>query len=204
MFYTYLWLREDGTPYYVGKGCGNRAYKKHRKHGWPPPIDRIVFYVARDEAESFENEVALIWYYGRKDLGTGCLINLTNGGEGISGAKLGVRSEEHKNKLRKVHLGRKASKETREKQRLAKLGKKRPFTKEHINNLTEVRRARPLTPETEQPKGIFWRPQRNKWEARIRMNGKPIYLGRYEKRYQAVDVWDKAFLKAFGMSLENN
>ena len=85
MFYTYMWLREDGTPYYVGKGVGKRAYVEHYRRGnvtlYPPPIGRMVFYIAKDEDESFENEVALIWYYGRKDLGTGCLRNMSNGGE---------------------------------------------------------------------------------------------------------------------------
>jgi len=82
MYYTYLWLREDGTPYYVGKGFGNRAYVKH-SHKFPPPTkEQIVVYPAVSEAEAFEAEIALIWYYGRKDLGLGCLRNLTSGGEG--------------------------------------------------------------------------------------------------------------------------
>jgi len=81
MYYTYLWLREDGTPYYIGKGKGDRAYDRWSHICQPPPMDRMVFYIAKDEAEAFENEIALIWYYGRKDLGTGCLRNLTDGGE---------------------------------------------------------------------------------------------------------------------------
>ena len=81
MFYTYVWLREDGTPYYVGKGSGSRAYKTHKRHGCAPPLGRIVFYVSKDEADAFETEIALIWYYGRKDTGTGCLRNRTDGGE---------------------------------------------------------------------------------------------------------------------------
>lgn len=79
-FYTYMWLREDGTPYYIGKGSGRRAYRWHKAHGCVLP-DRVVIYPAESEAEAFEAEIALIWYYGRKDLGTGCLRNLTNGGE---------------------------------------------------------------------------------------------------------------------------
>ena len=88
MLYTYVWLREDGTPYYVGKGKDYRAYNKHRV-GNAPPLGRIVFYIARDEDDAFETEVSLIWYYGRKDLGTGCLRNLTDGGENPPRSKKG-------------------------------------------------------------------------------------------------------------------
>ena len=85
MYYTYLWLREDGTPYYVGKGSGDRAFVEHWRRNktalHPPTKERIVIYPANSEAEAFELEVALIWYYGRKDLGTGCLRNFSNGGD---------------------------------------------------------------------------------------------------------------------------
>lgn len=79
MFYTYLWLREDGTPYYAGKGKGTRAYRKHRVGKCP--TDRILMQSWNNEAEAFEAEKFLIDFYGREDLGTGCLLNLTNGGE---------------------------------------------------------------------------------------------------------------------------
>jgi hypothetical protein len=99
MFYTYVWLREDGTPYYVGKGKGNRALAWHQRIG-NPPEGRVIIYVARDEADAFETEIALIWYYGRKDLGTGCLRNLTDGGEGVSGHNNGkLFTEEHRQHL---------------------------------------------------------------------------------------------------------
>ena len=90
MFYTYLWLREDGTPYYVGKGKGNRAYISfgHGVH-CPPDKERIVIYPSFSEDEAFETEIILIWYYGRKDLGTGCLRNLTDGGENPPRSKKG-------------------------------------------------------------------------------------------------------------------
>jgi hypothetical protein len=82
MYYTYLWLREDGTPYYVGKGKGRRAFMSQgHKVNRPKQRERIVIYPAASEADAFEAEIALIWYYGRIDIGTGILHNRTNGGD---------------------------------------------------------------------------------------------------------------------------
>ena len=83
-FYTYLWLREDGTPYYVGKGKGNRGLtgRKHRQKC--PPKDRILIQEFPSEEAAFEAEKFLIACYGRLDNKTGCLSNLTDGGEGVS------------------------------------------------------------------------------------------------------------------------
>ena len=103
-YYTYAYLRQDRTPYYIGKGKGNRAYHKFR--GIPVPKDksRIIFLKQNlTEQEAFKHEIYMIAVLGRKDLGTGILRNRTNGGEGASGA---VRSEETKRKLSEANKGK--------------------------------------------------------------------------------------------------
>lgn len=85
-FYTYLWLREDGTPYYVGKGKGYRAYNNdgHRVKK-PTENSRIIVQLFESQEDAFFAEKFLIVLYGRMSLGTGCLANLTDGGEGVAG-----------------------------------------------------------------------------------------------------------------------
>lgn len=82
-YYVYIYLREsDNTPYYVGKGRGNRYKKKHRVN-IPSNEENIIFVkenLTNEEACSLEKE--LISLYGRKDLGNGILQNQTDGGDG--------------------------------------------------------------------------------------------------------------------------
>ena len=100
-FYTYLWLREDGTPYYVGKGFGDRAFIRDN-HRIPRPKNksRILVQDFPSEQDAFAAEKFLINYYGRVDLGTGCLRNLTEGGEGCSGR---ICKDETKQKIRQAN-----------------------------------------------------------------------------------------------------
>jgi len=86
-FYTYLWLRENGTPYYVGKGTGKRAFGKGDRVTSPPKSrSRIIIQYWFSEEEAFEKECWYIRLFGRMDIGTGILRNRTNGGEGTSGS----------------------------------------------------------------------------------------------------------------------
>jgi len=82
-YYVYLYLREDGTPYYVGKGKGNRAYQQHRNVHVPKTDDRIIFaHTNLYEDDALEKESELILQYGRKDIKTGILENRKSGGGG--------------------------------------------------------------------------------------------------------------------------
>ena len=89
-FYTYAYLREDRTPYYIGKGQGNRIYSSNRTINKPKDKSRIIFLKQNlTEEEAFKHEKYMISVFGRKDLGTGTLHNRTNGGDGISGYRHG-------------------------------------------------------------------------------------------------------------------
>lgn len=87
IFYVYAYLREDLTPYYIGKGSKDRAWKSHtRTNGTnllPKDSSKIVILKELlSESEAYDYESELIRQYGRKDLGTGILHNLTDGGRG--------------------------------------------------------------------------------------------------------------------------
>ena len=142
-YYTYAYLREDGTPYYIGKGKGFRLYVKKRIVPLPSK-DRII-YLKRNltEQEAIKHEIYMIAVYGRKDNGTGILRNLTDGGEGTSGK---IISEEQK-KSHSLRMsgtnhpfyGKTASKSHRENISNALSGKKK--TKEHIEKLPQNKKG---------------------------------------------------------------
>lgn len=146
-FYVYLWLREDGTPYYVGKGSGNRAYKKRRCGN--PPRNRVFVMYVPSEQEALETEIKLIAFYGRKDQKTGCLVNLTDGGENPPNHKGKKRGVEWLRKQSEVKSNRKRprqSEETCRKRSIALKG--RTFSDESIERMRVAQIGKTVSLET--------------------------------------------------------
>lgn len=88
-FYVYAYLREDGTPYYVGKGKCGRAWDINHSIHLPVVKTNIVVLEANlSEVGALALERRMIRWYGRKDTNIGILRNGTDGGEGASGRKV--------------------------------------------------------------------------------------------------------------------
>jgi hypothetical protein len=158
-YYTYAYLREDRTPYYIGKGTGDRLYKKGSRVFAPPKDKSRIIYLKQNltEEQAFKHEIYMIAVLGRKDLGTGILYNMTDGGDGTSGwvpseetrkrmsdAHKGENhhnygktlSEEHKRKIGKGNKNKILTEETKKRMSDAQKGKTR--SEEHRRNLSEA------------------------------------------------------------------
>lgn len=98
-FYVYI-LFDGNIPFYVGKGSGSRMYNHHKQaiqtNKRRPVLDKIrqmikadkkiryeKIFESNDSHEAYLVEIETILSIGRRDLGTGSLLNLTNGGEGV-------------------------------------------------------------------------------------------------------------------------
>jgi len=141
-YYTYAYLREDRTPYYIGKGTGKRIYSK-RKYIKPPKDKLRIIFLKKNltEEEAFRHEIYMIDVFGRKDLGTGILHNRTDGGEGLSGA---IRSDETRRKIGDANKN--PSEETRK--RMSESAKVKIFSEETRKRMGEAKKGKNRSEET--------------------------------------------------------
>ena len=111
-YYTYAYLRKDRTPYYIGRGKGRRAFQTSHNVKVPPK-ERIIFLkTGLTFSESANHERYMIAVLGRKDIGTGILRNITDGGEGIKGYR---HTLEAKAEMSRSRTGRRHKSESKEK-----------------------------------------------------------------------------------------
>lgn len=170
-YYVYAFLRHSDsdhgkrlTPYYIGKGTGERAFYRNRR-GAKAPLDHAFIVFVQEgltEQEALDLERYCIALYGRVDNGTGILRNLTDGGEGVSGLKF---SEESRRRLSESHMGHRHSEETRKKMSRSRSGpgnpnygkkgmvsafKGRKHSEESKRKISEAKKGRKQSPEERQ------------------------------------------------------
>ena len=128
MAVIYRHLKPCGEVFYIGIGGeSKRAYDRvKRNRFWKHVFEKYPNYeveILKSDLEwedACELEIILIAYYGRRDLGVGTLVNLTDGGEGAPGH---IKSEESKRKISVAKLGEKKPKETIAKRSATRIAK---------------------------------------------------------------------------------
>jgi len=189
-FYVYCYYEpgivpEHGSPFYVGKGHGRRAYthlsgcQRQRREGYgslfyrklrkmlscgiQPEIEIVMDMLTEDEAFAFERE--LIRCIGRRNLGKGPLCNLTDGGDGASGH---VVSEEVRQRIREKHLGKTLSCEHR--QRIGDAIRGREVSEETRRRIGDCRRGKKHSKKTRQRLSQHFYGKKHSAETRAKMS----------------------------------
>ncbi len=110
LYYVYRHIRIDKNEvFYVGIGTKNRWHSRHRRNAhwlavYAKCKENIEYEIMLDgltKEQAFEKEKEFILLYGRRDLGTGTLVNMTGGGDGCS-----ELSQKGKDNLSKINTGR--------------------------------------------------------------------------------------------------
>jgi uncharacterized protein with PIN domain len=152
-FYIYAYIREKdskiakaGTPYYIGKGNGRRAWNndrmgRHSSVHMPNKKYIVILENNLTELGALALERRLIAWWGRIDNNTGILRNRCDGGTGSSGV---IRSEEFRKTISGLNnhfFGKKHTEETKKKLSEAAKGHKRcvgrKYTKETLLKMSE-------------------------------------------------------------------
>jgi hypothetical protein len=151
MAYVYRHIRLDkNQPFYIGIGNQSeykRAYdcsKNKRNKIWLNIVAKSKYEVEVlfDELswdEACEKEKEFIALYGRIDLKTGILANMTDGGDGLVGV---IFTDEHKRKIGEKGKNKIYSEESRLKMSKSQMGNKkyllRTTPQEEINNKISI------------------------------------------------------------------
>jgi hypothetical protein len=146
--YLYRHIRLDRyEPFYIGIGKEkSRCFEKVKRNKfWFNIVAKTDYKVEilfdnLSWEDACKKEMEFIKLYGRKDLGTGTLCNLTIGGDGILGV---VRTEEYREKLRQVNTGKKMSENSVQKLKEALKGRR--HSEETKLKMGKTRKGRKLS-----------------------------------------------------------
>jgi len=146
---VYRHIRLDkNEPFYIGIGKDiKRAYhKRSRNKTWKGIVNKTdyeieILFDDLTLEQAREKEKEFIALYGRKDLGTGTLANLTDGGELVY-----TVTDEIRKRMRDSHIGVKQTDES--KRKISETLKNRTFTEEHLANLSKSLKGKPGNKKT--------------------------------------------------------
>lgn len=127
-FYVYVYrdIEKDNIPFYVGKGIknrycdvGSRKYNRHlynkihqlRQHGYKVCDFTTIEKDGMTAECALDLEIELIKKWGRRDLNTGILLNMTDGGDGVINIRHNPILLDEKDKIFKMYDDGKTLKE---------------------------------------------------------------------------------------------